>query len=866
MRGSIVMPTTVNGVGTHYYGKKNRTVRTAPCRSCGRVANLESYDTRLWFVIIFIPIIPLGRKRVIDSCPVCTRHFVADADKYEESRQLQVSGAQDQFRRDPSPQAALQVHGTLLGFHETEQATKFRQVVRERYPADAELMAALAAQLEQVASYKEATELYEAAYRLQPELPEARVAIAMRKITAGELDEARRLLDFLEVQGAGEHYPLGPLDVLSTYYQKQGRHEEALEMAEHLLREVPAAGQQHKFRAFVARSEKALGRIESILPRREHSLRGLFRGDGHVYSRKMRWAVIGGAGLLLLAAGLAVNNEYIRRHRTLRVINACGAPVQVRVDDQPPQTVADSGQVVVEEGRHRIQVTGAVDETHDVALRAGYFDRWFSKPAWVLIPGGEAALAHNTLYYATNPAPSRHELIVGRPFVALPHVDYAFEEPPRSLEVKGNGTVVKVALQRSLGGDVQVFHQAAQTDRAGALTFAERRLRRHPEDQALLRAYYIELEPGEYSRAESFLKSGLDRRPVSIPWHRLYQNFAERDGQFDALMAAYDGFLAAEPRNASLMYLRGRIEADPGRQEGYYRRAIAADPKLAWPWEALAVRAAAARKWDECLRHVGKARELKIDENAVEEAWIAARIATGGAKELASEYRARLSANPMDFDALRNLCEATAASAAPEEAERELTACLNRLPVEMREAVSTAARSVLLYETGKLKECEELCGRAAILRDSLSRLHTLLALKRTKEAVDDPALKKFLDEPWEMLAASLAWDLEGREAEAAEWRRRGLDKLERMGPSSRRAAAMLRSSAPPPVEGLSLVAVGPRRQALACALLAGRFPEKRSEYLAAAANYNFRRVPPYQLVRLAIAAPTAPKSPTTARR
>jgi hypothetical protein len=42
-------------------------------------------------------------------------------------------------------QAALQVHATLLGFHETEQATKFRQVVRERYPADAELIAALIA-------------------------------------------------------------------------------------------------------------------------------------------------------------------------------------------------------------------------------------------------------------------------------------------------------------------------------------------------------------------------------------------------------------------------------------------------------------------------------------------------------------------------------------------------------------------------------------------------------------------------------------------------------------------------------------------------------------------------------------------------
>lgn len=63
------MPTTVNGVGTHYYGRKNRAARISVCRACGRQGMLESYDTRLWFVIVFIPIIPLGRKRIIDQCP-----------------------------------------------------------------------------------------------------------------------------------------------------------------------------------------------------------------------------------------------------------------------------------------------------------------------------------------------------------------------------------------------------------------------------------------------------------------------------------------------------------------------------------------------------------------------------------------------------------------------------------------------------------------------------------------------------------------------------------------------------------------------------------------------------------------------------
>jgi len=77
------------------------------------VANLESYDTRLWFVVIFIPIIPLGRKRIIDACPFCRRHFAANADTYEQSKQLQISGSLEEYRRAASPESALKAHGQL---------------------------------------------------------------------------------------------------------------------------------------------------------------------------------------------------------------------------------------------------------------------------------------------------------------------------------------------------------------------------------------------------------------------------------------------------------------------------------------------------------------------------------------------------------------------------------------------------------------------------------------------------------------------------------------------------------------------------------------------------------------------------------
>ncbi len=271
------MPATYNGVGTLYYGKRNRSVRIAPCRSCGRVAHLESYDTRLWFVIIFIPVLPLGRKRIIDACPACTRHFVAGADEYEQARQLQVSAAQEEYRRSPSPLTALKLHGTLLAFHEIEQAESLRQSARQKFPTDGEMLVGMAAQLGQAAVYEPMAELYEAAHRLRPDLPEVRVELALRRIDSGRLEEARKLLDFLEAPGAARRHSLGPLDTLALHYQKKGRHQEALEIAQHLLDELPRIGQIHRFRAFVARSEKALGRYDSMLPARAFPQRVLPR-------------------------------------------------------------------------------------------------------------------------------------------------------------------------------------------------------------------------------------------------------------------------------------------------------------------------------------------------------------------------------------------------------------------------------------------------------------------------------------------------------------------------------------------------------------------------------------------------------------
>ena len=196
------MPITVNGIGTHYYGKRNREFRQGMCRHCRSAAKLESYETRLWFVIFFIPLIPLRRKRILEYCPRCSRHYSMGIETWETQRQLNISAAKDRFRETPSPETALGAHAWMLGFHVYDEAAQFREEVLQRFPANATLNAGLASQLDQASFYTEATPLYERALALSPEMPEARVGMAMRRLNEGKHAEARELLDHLMQPGA----------------------------------------------------------------------------------------------------------------------------------------------------------------------------------------------------------------------------------------------------------------------------------------------------------------------------------------------------------------------------------------------------------------------------------------------------------------------------------------------------------------------------------------------------------------------------------------------------------------------------------------------------------------------------------------
>ncbi len=501
------MPATYNGVGTRYVGKANVATRPAACPHCRRSVNLVSYDTRLWFVVLFVPIIPLARKRIIDMCPSCRRHYVMPLDQWEAGKQLSISGAMDEFRRDPTPEKAVAAHRQLLSYHQAAQADEFGQTMAARYADNASVLLYLGNASSHVGRQAKATEFFEKALALRPDLPEARIAVADGYRRQGRLDEARALLDFLEAPGAARVHSAAPLELLANAYQHAGRHQEALDLYALVLREVPEAGQHRGFRQRMRASEKALKREASGLPPRKWTFGRLFGRE----AGPLRWLTVGGTALVLAALGLGGSNFYIKGHRKLYLVNGYGEPAQVAIAGHEAVTVPPHGErvVVLPEGRYRATVSGPASGEVACEIASDFFGRWFDRPAWVLNVGGEAVLITERVLYAVGGGSLLNVAFrTGQPFEHFTDINHPFEELPEHIQLeKGQQTTTRTQLDYLRIDTATFVQRLASGGRApAALELAEIRLKARPNESDLVTAYVRAAQSaGQAARARSFL-------------------------------------------------------------------------------------------------------------------------------------------------------------------------------------------------------------------------------------------------------------------------------------------------------------------------------------------------------------------------
>lgn len=138
------MPYVINGVGTWYYGERNVHRLRNVCSQCSAVGDLESYDTTLYFVVVFVPLIPLGRKRIMERCPSCKAHRVMPLHAWEKAKAEGLTGALDRLQADPGDRdAILRALGTAATFQNEELLAAAADAIAVHRPTDAEVLSTL---------------------------------------------------------------------------------------------------------------------------------------------------------------------------------------------------------------------------------------------------------------------------------------------------------------------------------------------------------------------------------------------------------------------------------------------------------------------------------------------------------------------------------------------------------------------------------------------------------------------------------------------------------------------------------------------------------------------------------------------------
>jgi tetratricopeptide (TPR) repeat protein len=848
------MPATYNGIGTHYYGKRNVETRVNVCQHCGKEGTLTSYDTRLWVVLVFIPVFPLERKRILDYCSNCSRHYAVNLQKWRTAGQLEVSGAEETYRTSPTAENAITLHQQLVTFHQNARADEFQKELTAKFSSNAKVLAYLGASLAHLGKHDQAALHFQRALEVRPDLPEAKIGLGMELLRQYRLDDARNMFDILDKPGAGQLYSLEPLELLGNAFQEAGRHEDALRCFDRIITELPGVDQYAPFRKKIAKSEKAIGRKQSSLSKKKFSWRSLVSSPGPSSGPAItRNGLAAFAVITAIILGIFVfSNFYISGHRKVYLINGLKGRIMVSIDGEAPFALPPHGQheITVGEGNHIAKISGAHTEEIPFQVRADYFSRWFDNPAWVLNPGGAAVLLFESVTYARNPAPTTYSFHFGNSVEYFPNLTHPFKDLPDTVKVSsGSSSILKTHLAEFRQPVAEAFLFLVGENRAAeAIDLAESQLKRNPADNDLLRAYLTHLsQDKQEARALPLLEAGLTYRPVAIEWHRYYQSVVENVLPETNILSLYENLLAQDPTNSALIYLRARLLDSPEQTIAEFQRALAADPTNAFALNALGYHAAAQADWSSAKNYFAQAVKLDPANDSFWNLYNLSRVALSEYDAVERDLRERLKQQPNIASAV-SLIQLLAAQNKTNEADLETTAIVSDFAKgspEITRKLLLPLQRIAAYSAGDFQHLQTLS-----TNDPIQWHIALVEQDRLAEA-EGCLPKDFASaqDPFAPLALSLAWNLAGDTAKAADWANRGLSFLERGSRDQRSLFRVLRKGQPPTDAELCGLTISPRERAITAALLQFQHPGESARFARWVRSFNVERGYPHHLLK-----------------
>jgi tetratricopeptide (TPR) repeat protein len=315
----------VNGFGTKYVGKKGVYEHVNVCEECGYEGVMQSYETRLWLVVLLIPFIPLQRKMVLDYCPHCTNHQAMSLDKWKLFKEEKLAEGKELLREHPEdPDVAIVAHHDLFFLDQMDRAMEMAGDMGRRFAQDADVQVYLGSFYESLGMEGESDRHYRNAYELNPDDEQNRRAMGIISVRKGDLARASEYLEFMMHPGPNQDVKI--LYYLANALQARGDHYQALQVFKVIIRDFPQlVKKEKKLRQAIKKSEQAAGTGESVLPRR-----------GLVLNK---WTGMAAAAVVIAILVFAAN-IYLKNHQELVLVNGFSTLATVNIPGQDPVTVA----------------------------------------------------------------------------------------------------------------------------------------------------------------------------------------------------------------------------------------------------------------------------------------------------------------------------------------------------------------------------------------------------------------------------------------------------------------------------------------------------------------------------------------------
>jgi tetratricopeptide (TPR) repeat protein len=261
------MPTTINGIGTQYYGKKNRRVYQGFCDSCHRQVTLTDYETGYYLVVMFIPLIPLGKKQILGDCSACHRHRAMPLREWERMREESLDDGLTALAENmDDPSKAIELLMRMTVFNQLDEAKELAAATVNQHSQDYETLIEVGSWFEQQGESELSDQCLAKAIALEPDHPTSKRIQGVEAIESGKPKLASE--HFEPLRHSVDVYDPSLFYRLATAYQAQGMHEEAIEEFRELIERNPELAKDKALRKAVKKSEKAAGSPQSILPKK----------------------------------------------------------------------------------------------------------------------------------------------------------------------------------------------------------------------------------------------------------------------------------------------------------------------------------------------------------------------------------------------------------------------------------------------------------------------------------------------------------------------------------------------------------------------------------------------------------------------